>query len=74
MTEEQRLAITEGWLSLQDNAFWQFFWQEMLRKKDYLLNRLAEADSWEEICRIQGGLAVCRQFIILAEDAGKGAR
>ena len=42
MTEEQKLAITESWLSLQDNAFWQLFWQELLRKKDTLTQAIYE--------------------------------
>lgn len=71
MMDEKRRALYEGWQAAQSNCFWQQFWAELLRKRAYLLRRLAEAATWEDTCRIQGELACCRRLILFAESAGK---
>ena len=71
MDKEER-ALYEAYQALKNNFFWKYFIKEVARKKDYYTSRLAEADNWEEICRIQGGLSVCRQLLLVAESIGKG--
>jgi hypothetical protein len=71
MDEEQR-ALYDAYQALRHNLFWQKFLAELLRKREYYSCRLADAPSWEETCRLQGGLSVCRQLILWAEQMKKG--
>ena len=45
----------------------------MIRKEEYLRQRLAKAAAWEEVCRLQGGLNVCQQLLALVEHTGQGS-
>lgn len=72
MTEERERALADGLAVMRDNCFWQTFWQTLLRKREYLQGRLADAACWEDVCRIQGELSICRQLILLVENTGKG--
>ncbi len=71
MSKEER-SLFEAYSAIKENRFWKLFLAELNRKRDYYTSRISEADSWEEICRLQGGLSVCRQLILLAEQAEKG--
>ncbi len=57
MEEKERQILQEGYLCLQDNPFWLWALGQMAEKRQYLAQRLTEAKSWEEVCRLQGGLA-----------------
>ena len=72
MSEEKLRALQDGLIAMKDNPFWQLFWAELTRKREYLRDRLADAGCWEEICRLQGELSLCRQLILLVENTGKG--
>lgn len=69
-TDDER-ALAEAYLSCQGNLFWQFFMGEIRRREEYCRQRLAQAASWEEVCRLQGALASCRQLAELAQNQGK---
>ena len=68
---ERERAIYEAYLSCQGNMFWQLFIKE-ISKEEYLRQRLAKAATWEEVCRLQGGLNVCQQLLALVEHTRKG--
>ena len=69
---ERQRVLTEAYLVCRSNLFWQFFIDELSRKNAYLRQRLAEADSWEEVCRLRGSLALCHSLLQLSEEYGKG--
>ena len=68
---DQELALEEAYLVCRGNIFWQAFLGEISRRAQYCHQRLGQATSWEEVCRLQGGLSVCQQLLAAVESRGK---
>ncbi|MEG1537211.1 MAG: hypothetical protein RR387_02865 [Clostridiales bacterium] len=61
MNEEQR--VREGYLAILETPFWLWYTGMLAEKRGYLLNKLIQAKSWEDVCRIQGGLDAIQTIV-----------
>ncbi|MEG1536774.1 MAG: hypothetical protein RR387_00625 [Clostridiales bacterium] len=65
---QQQELLQEGYRCVLGNPFWQWFYQQLDDKRQYLGLRLGEAKSWEEVCRVQGGMTVLNMLAGLCAD------
>lgn len=64
--------LQEGYRALRGNSCWQWLMAELALKREYLLQELLSAASWESCCRTQGGLLLLQSLLGQIEAIEKG--
>ena len=61
--KEQERELYEGYLAMRCNPCWQWLEQGVLRRRDYLRDRLLQAENWTDYCAIRGQLEAMNSML-----------
>lgn len=67
--------LYEGYLAMRHNACWQWLAGELAQKREYFIQALLQAGSWEACCRAQGALQLAQSLlgqIAMIQEGGEG--
>ncbi len=73
MDQEEVRRLQAAADAMADNTFWLWLCRQMEEKRLYVLGRLSEAKSWDEVCRWQGALGEIGAFLGMIRQWTSGA-